>query len=131
PLAQGVLTGKYHPGQAVPEGSRATDQKGGGGRFIQRFLTDEILTAVQSLEPLAAERNLTMAQMGLAWVLHNDAIAAALIGASRPEQIAENVKASGVELDEEAMNAIDAALAPVAVTDPAETDHVSPRHRLV
>ena len=131
PLAQGVLTGKYRPGAAVPEGSRATDHKGGGSSFIEHFLTEDILRAVQRLEPIAAEEGLTMAQLGLAWVLHNDAVAAALIGASRPEQVSENVHASGVLLDDDTVSAIDEVLAPVAITDPSETEKVSPRHRLV
>ncbi len=131
PLAQGVLTGKYAPGAPVPEGSRATDQKGGGGTFIRRFLHDDILAAVQRLRPIADEVGVSMAQLGLAWILHNDAIAAALIGASRPEQVAENVAASDVHLDDATVDAINQILGPVAVTDPAETSTVSPKARLV
>ncbi|MGR6741017.1 aldo/keto reductase family protein [Microbacterium arborescens] len=128
PLAQGVLTGKYQPGQPVPEGSRATDEKS-GANFIKRFLNDEVLTAVQKLKPIADEAGLTVAQLSLAWVLHNENIAAALVGASRPEQLEDTVKASGVKLEQSAYDAINDALAGVAVTDPAETDKVSPKTR--
>ncbi|APF34249.1 aldo/keto reductase [Microbacterium sp. TS-1] len=128
PLAQGVLTGKYQPGQPVPEGSRATDEKS-GANFIKRFLNDEVLTAVQKLKPIADEAGLTVAQLSLAWVLHNENIAAALVGASRPEQLEDTVKASGVKLEQSAYDAINDALAGVAVTDPAETDNVSPKTR--
>ncbi|MET3468585.1 aldo/keto reductase family protein [Microbacterium sp. 1262] len=128
PLAQGVLTGKYQPGQPVPEGSRATDEKS-GANFIKRFLNDEVLTAVQKLKPIADEAGLTVAQLSLAWVLHNDNIAAALVGASRPEQLEDTVKASGVKLEQSAYDAINDALGGVAVTDPAETDTVSPKTR--
>lgn len=128
PLAQGVLTGKYQPGQPVPEGSRATDEKS-GANFIKRFLNDEVLAAVQKLKPIADEAGLTVAQLSLAWVLHNENIAAALVGASRPEQLEDTVKASGVKLEQSAYDAINDALAGVAVTDPAETDNVSPKTR--
>lgn len=128
PLAQGVLTGKYQPGQPVPEGSRATDEKS-GANFIKRFLNVEVLTAVQKLKPIADEAGLTVAQLSLAWVLHNENIAAALVGASRPEQLEDTVKASGVKLEQSAYDAINDALAGVAVTDPAETDKVSPKTR--
>ncbi|RKE64266.1 aldo/keto reductase family protein [Microbacterium sp. AG238] len=128
PLAQGVLTGKYQPGQPVPEGSRATDEKS-GANFIKRFLNDEVLTAVQKLKPIADEAGLTVAQLSLAWVLHNENVAAALVGASRPEQLEDTVKASGVKLEQSAYDAINDALAGVAVTDPAETDKVSPKTR--
>ncbi len=130
PMAQGVLSGKYLPGQPVPEGSRATDEKG-GDRFIQRFLDDDVLTAVQKLKPVAEQAGLTMPQLAIAWVLQNPNIAAALVGASRPEQLDDSVKASGVTLDSDTMAAIDAALAPVAVTDAEETYSVSPKTRVV
>jgi aryl-alcohol dehydrogenase-like predicted oxidoreductase len=112
----------------VPEGSRATDEKS-GANFIKRFLNDEVLTAVQKLKPIADEGGLTVAQLSLAWVLHNENIAAALVGASRPEQLEDTVKASGVKLEQSAYDAINDALAGVAVTDPAETDKVSPKTR--
>ena len=125
PLAQGVLTGKYQPGQAPPEQSRATSQE--GSAFIARWLDDDVLTAVQKLAPIAAELDLSMGQLALAWVLDNDNVSAALIGASRPEQVAENVKASGVKLDADVKGRIDAILADVAITDPAMTK--SPKAR--
>lgn len=131
PLAQGVLTGKYLPGAPVPAGSRATDEKGGGKQFISRFLNEETLTAVQRLRPIADDLGISMAQLGLAWVLDNENVAAALIGASRPEQIAENVKASGITLTSDVKAAIDSALADVVVTDPELTAEVSPKARLV
>uniref|UniRef100_UPI0025E64F01 aldo/keto reductase n=1 Tax=Microbacterium sp. TaxID=51671 RepID=UPI0025E64F01 len=130
PMAQGVLSGKYLPGQSAPEGSRATDSKS-GARFMSSFMTEEILTAVQNLKPVAEQAGLTMPQLAIAWVLQNPNVAAALVGASRPEQLEDSVKASGVVLDAEVLAAIDAALAPVAVTDPQHTYTVSPRGRLV
>src|ERR1700709_1867387 len=96
PIAQGVLTGKYQPGQPPPAGSRATDES--GANFIQRFMNDDVLTRVQALRPIAESLELTLAQLAVAWVLQNDNVASALIGASRPEQVAENVKASGVKI---------------------------------
>ena len=96
PIAQGVLSGKYKPGQAPPEGSRATDEKGGAD-MIKRFMEDDVLERVQQLEPVAKELDLSMAQLAIAWVLQNDNVAAALVGASRPEQVTENVKAAGVQ----------------------------------
>ncbi|CAI9391249.1 aldo/keto reductase family protein [Microbacterium sp. T2.11-28] len=128
PMAQGVLSGKYLPGQPVPAGSRATDEKS-GANFIQRFLDDDVLTAVQKLKPIAEEAGLTMPQLAIAWVLHNPNVAAALVGASRPEQLEDSVKASGVVLDDDTKAAVDAALAPVAVTDVEQTYTVSPKGR--
>lgn len=128
PMAQGVLSGKYLPGAPVPEGSRATDEKS-GANFIKRFLRDDVLTAVQQLKPIAQEAGLTLPQLAIAWVLQNPNVSAALVGASRPEQLKDSVQASGVVLDAEVKAAIDAALAPVAVTDPALTDEVSPKSR--
>lgn len=119
PLAQGVLTGKYLPGRAHPEGSRATSAEGTG--FVSGWLRDEVLEAVQKLRPIAAAQNLTLSQLGLAWVLQNPAVSSAIIGASRPEQIAENVKAVGVELDPEVMAQIDSVLAAVIISDPKHT----------
>jgi len=130
PMAQGVLSGKYLPGQPVPAGSRATDEKSGAD-FIKRFLTDDVLTAVQNLKPIAADNGLTMPQLAIAWVLQNPNIAAALVGASRPEQLADTVKASGVKLDSDTMAAIDAALGSVVNSDPEDTYSVSPKSRLV
>jgi aryl-alcohol dehydrogenase-like predicted oxidoreductase len=128
PMAQGVLSGKYLPGQPLPEGSRATDEKS-GAQFIQRFLRDDVLTAVQGLQPIAEDLGLTMPQLAIAWVLQNPNVAAALVGASRPEQIASNVAASGVVLEADTMAAIDAALGDVVVRDSALTDEVSPKSR--
>ncbi|GAA4043210.1 aldo/keto reductase family protein [Nonomuraea soli] len=125
PIAQGVLTGKYLPGQAPPEGSRATSEAGGG--FINRMLTDEVLTRVQELKPIAADLGLTMAQLAVAWVLQNPNVASAIVGATRPEQVRDNVKASGVKLDSEVLKKIDAILDPIVERDPAKT--VSPATR--
>ena len=121
PVAQGVLTGKYLPGQPAPEGSRGTDAKG-GARMIGSFLEDQtILERVQGLRPVADELGLTMAQLAVAWVLQNDNVAAAIIGASRPAQVAENVKASGVTIPAELLARIDEVLGDSVVRDPAET----------
>ena len=127
PLAQGALTGKYQPGAEPPAGSRATDEKGGGAQFVQRFLRDDVLQRVQQLAPLADEAGLSMAGLAVAWVLQNDNVAAAIIGASRPEQVVENVKASGVRLDAELLKRIDEILEPIAETDPRRTE--SPKQR--
>ncbi|MGP5128452.1 aldo/keto reductase, partial [Brachybacterium tyrofermentans] len=127
PVAQGILTGKYKPGAEAPEGSRARDEKGGAD-MIKRFLDDPVLEAVQRLEPIAAELDLTMAQLAVAWVLSNDNVAGAIIGASRPEQITENVKAAGVTLDADVKARIDGVLGDIPETDPAKT--VSPAQRL-
>jgi aryl-alcohol dehydrogenase-like predicted oxidoreductase len=125
PIGQGALTGKYLPGQAAPAGSRATDASGSG--FIKGFLTDEILSRVAELRPVAEQAGLSMAQLAVAWVLQNPGVSAAIVGATRPEQVRENVKASGVRLDEEVMRRIDDVLAPVIERDPALT--VSPPAR--
>jgi aryl-alcohol dehydrogenase-like predicted oxidoreductase len=125
PIAQGVLTGKYTPGAAPPADSRATDPS--GSSFIKRWLEDETLEAVQQLEPLAAEAGLSLAQLAVAWVLQNPNVSAALIGATRPQQVRENVKAAGVRLEPGLMSRIDEALGQVIVRDPART--VSPPSR--
>lgn len=129
PIAQGVLTGKYKPGEQPPAGSRATDEKGGAD-MVKRFMNDDVLTRVQKLSPIADEAGLTMAQLAVAWVLQNDNVAAALIGASRPEQVGENVKAAGVELAPEVMSAIDDALGDVVVRDPGMTAETAPKTRV-
>ncbi|GAA2711361.1 aldo/keto reductase family protein [Micromonospora olivasterospora] len=126
PMAQGVLSGKYLPGQPPPAGSRATDEKS-GANFIARFLTDEVLTRVQQLRPLAEQAGLTMPQLAVAWVLQNPNVASAIIGASRPDQVHDNVKAAGVKLDADLLKAIDAIVDPVTERDPAKT--VSPARR--
>ncbi|WP_322747388.1 MULTISPECIES: aldo/keto reductase family protein [unclassified Frankia] len=116
PVAQGVLTGKYLPGAPRPEHTRAVSEAGSG--VIRRLLRDEILARVQDLLPVAADVGLSPAQLAVAWVLQNDNVASAIIGASRPEQVEENVKASGVKLDQEILAWIDAVLSDVIVTDP-------------
>jgi aryl-alcohol dehydrogenase-like predicted oxidoreductase len=127
PLAQGVLTGKYRPGQPPPAGSRATDEKS-GANFIRRFVeNDELLQRVQDLRPVADDLGLSMAQLGLAWVLQNDNVAAAIIGASRPEQVHDNVKAVGVRLSPDVLAKIDEVLGDLVVRDPSKT--VSPPSR--
>jgi len=128
PLAQGVLTGKYQPGQAPPKGSRATDEKG-GANFISRLMKDDVLSRVQLLKPIADDAGLSLAQLGVAWVLANDNVAAAIIGASRPEQIIENVEAAGVVLEPELLARIDEALGDVVVRDPGLTAANSPVKR--
>ncbi|QSR29017.1 aldo/keto reductase [Nocardioides sp. S5] len=130
PMAQGVLSGKYVPGQPLPEGSRATDDKGGAD-MISRFMNDDTLSAVQDLKPIAEDCGLTMAQLSIAWVLQNDNVAAALVGASRPEQVADNVKAAGVKLDADVMKRIDDALGSVVISDPAKTAEGAPKGRVV
>ncbi len=128
PIAQGVLTGKYQPGAAPPPGSRATDEKGGQDT-IKRFMTDDVLARVQKLRPIAEELDLTMAQLAVAWVLSNDNVAAALVGASRPEQVHENVKAAGVVIPADAMQRIDDALGDAVVSDPDMTARNAPQLR--
>ncbi len=129
PIAQGVLSGKYQPGQAPPEGSRATDEKGGAD-MIKRFMEDDVLGRVQDLKPVADELDLTMAQLAVAWVLQNDNVAAALVGASRPEQVTENVKAAGVKIPDELMAKIDDALGDVVEKDPDKTEDQTPKTRV-
>jgi aryl-alcohol dehydrogenase-like predicted oxidoreductase len=124
PIAQGVLTGKYLPGQAPPSGSRATDEKGGAD-MISRWLEDDVLERVQQLKPIADGVGLSLAQLAVAWVLQNDNVSAAIIGASRPEQVTENVKAAGVTMDDDTLRAIDDIVGPVVMSDPALTK--SPR----
>ena len=128
PIAQGVLSGKYRPGEALPAGSRATDVKG-GAETIKRFITDDVLTRVQALRPIADELDLTMAQLAIAWVLTNDNVAAALVGASRPEQVRDNVKAAGVSLPQDVLTRIDEALGDAVTTDPSLTAKNAPQQR--
>jgi aryl-alcohol dehydrogenase-like predicted oxidoreductase len=129
PIAQGVLTGKYLPGQQPPEGSRAADDKGGAD-MIARFMRDDVLTRVQGLAPVAEEAGLTMAQLAVAWVLQNPNVASALVGASRPEQVAENVKAAGVTLESGLMARIDEVLGDIVERDPARTQENAPQQRV-
>jgi aryl-alcohol dehydrogenase-like predicted oxidoreductase len=126
PVAQGVLTGKYKPGQALPPGTRATDTKGGAD-MIKRWMSADVLTGVQKLQPIADEVGLTMAQLAIAWVLQNPDVAAAIIGASRPDQVAANVKASGVTLSAETLASIDDAIGSLAERDPALTQSPATR----
>ncbi|MGQ7296092.1 aldo/keto reductase family protein [Quadrisphaera sp. KR29] len=128
PVAQGVLTGKYLPGQQPPEGSRATDTKG-GAQMISRWMRDDVLAAVQELKPVAADLGLSMAALAVAWVLQNDNVASAIIGASRPEQVTDNVKASGVRLPAEVMAKVDELLGDVVASDPALTAASAPKKR--
>jgi len=126
PIAQGVLTGKYKPGEPHPSGSRATDQSGGAD-MISRWMRDDVLERVQQLVPIADEAGLSLAQLAVAWVLQNPNVSSAIIGASRPEQVTENVKASGVKLEVEALKRIDEIFEGVIERDPAKT--VSPPKR--
>ncbi|MEV4054504.1 aldo/keto reductase family protein [Amycolatopsis sp. NPDC049688] len=120
PIAQGVLTGKYKPGQDYPAGSRATDEKG-GANMVARFLDETVLKRVAELEPLAQQAGLSLAQLAVAWVLQNPNVASAIIGASRPEQVHENVKAAGQKLDADLLTAIDDVLGDVVERDPSLT----------
>ena len=120
PLAQGVLTGKYLPGRPAPEGSRGADEH--GHRVVERWLRDDVLERVQRLVPLAEEAGLTLPTMALAWVLQNQNVSAAIIGASRPEQVTQNAAASGVTLDADLLAAIDEVLEPVIERDPTRID---------
>jgi aryl-alcohol dehydrogenase-like predicted oxidoreductase len=126
PIAQGVLTGKYRPGQAPPPGSRATDEKG-GANFVRGFLRDDVLERVEQLRPVAADCGLSMAQLAVAWVLQNANVSAAIIGASRPEQVTENVQAAGVRLEDDVLKRIDEILDPVVERNPAKTVSPNPR----
>jgi aryl-alcohol dehydrogenase-like predicted oxidoreductase len=128
PIAQGVLSGKYLPGQPAPAGSRATDEKGGAD-MIKRWLADDVLTRVQELAPIAGDLGLTMAQLAVAWVLQNDNVSAALVGASRPEQVSENVKAAGVTIPDDAMKRIDEVLGDAVTRDPAIVARSTPQRR--
>jgi 1-deoxyxylulose-5-phosphate synthase len=113
PLAQGALTGKYKPGQDPPRGTRAASSQMGWS--MDRFRDDDVLEAVQRLVPIAEGLGITMAQLALAWVLRQDDVASAIIGASRPEQVEENAAGSGIELDDATLRAIDEAVADVIV----------------
>ncbi len=125
PMAQGVLTGKYLPGQQPPAGSRATTAQ--GKDMIEDYLADNILARVQGLRPLADDAGLSMAQLALAWVLQNDNVAAAIVGASRPEQVKDNVGAAGVRLEPALMAQIDTVLGDIVERDPSKTESPDPR----
>ncbi|MFM8522817.1 MAG: aldo/keto reductase family protein [Actinomycetota bacterium] len=126
PIAQGALTGKYLPGKKPPAGSRATDKKG-GANMISRWMRDEVLIAVQNLKPIADANGLTLAQLAVAWVLQNPNVSSAIIGATKPSQIKENVKASGVKLDASTMKQIDQVLGALPEKDPTKTVSPNPR----
>ncbi|MGI8901690.1 MAG: aldo/keto reductase family protein [Nocardioides sp.] len=126
PIAQGVLTGKYKPGQDHPAGSRANDEKGGAD-MVARWLDDDVLDRVQKLQPVADEAGLSLAQLAVAWTLQNSNVSAAIIGASRPDQVTENVKAAGVKLEDDLMKKIDEVLEGAIERDPAKTQ--SPKER--
>jgi aryl-alcohol dehydrogenase-like predicted oxidoreductase len=126
PIAQGVLTGKYQPGQAPPQGSRATDEQGGAD-MIKRYLDDDVLRSVQELKPVADEAGLTLAQLAVAWTLQNPNVSAAIIGASRPEQVHDNVQAAGVVLEDALLKRIDEVLGDHVQRDAALTK--SPKQR--
>jgi aryl-alcohol dehydrogenase-like predicted oxidoreductase len=125
PIAQGALTGKYLPGGELPSGSRANDPT--GSSFIRNYLTEPILSRVQQLKPVADEAGMSLAQLAIAWTLQNPNVSAAIVGATRPEQVRENVRAAGVRLGQDALRRIDDVLGPEIVTDPAMT--ASPRLR--
>jgi aryl-alcohol dehydrogenase-like predicted oxidoreductase len=120
-----VLTGKYKPGQEPPPGSRASG--GESASIIERWMRDDVLHAVQRLAPIARDMDLTLSQLAIAWVLTNPNVAAAIIGASRPEQIDENVKAAGITLPDDVMSAIDYALGDLVINDPSLTKSPNPR----
>lgn len=121
PIAQGVLTGKYQPGAPPPEGSRATDDRGGGAGFVKRWLRDDILTRVQEVVALAREAGISPAQLAVAWVLRNPNVGSAIVGATRPEQVVDNVGASGLTLDDDLVAKVEAILEPVVERDPSRT----------
>ncbi|MGG6238383.1 aldo/keto reductase family protein [Nodosilinea sp. AN01ver1] len=110
PLAQGVLTGKYKPGAAPPADSRAANDNMNG--FMQDLRSDRVLSAVQTLQPLADQLNISMAQLALAWILRDRRVSAAIVGASRPDQVADNAAASGITFDEPMLREIDMVLGP-------------------
>ena len=126
PIAQGVLTGKYLPGKKAPVGSRAGDKKG-GANMISRWMREEVLTAVQNLKPIADSLDLTMSQLALAWALANTNVSAVIMGGTKPAQVKENVKASGVKLSKEVMTQIDRVLGSLPETDPAKNESPNPR----
>jgi aryl-alcohol dehydrogenase-like predicted oxidoreductase len=130
PIAQGVLPGKYKPGEQPPQGTRATDTNGGAD-MIKRWMADDVLTRVQDLAPIASDLGLSMAQLAVAWVLQNDNVSAALVGASRPEQVTENVKAAGVRIPDDVMKSIDEALGDVVTRDPSVVAQSTPAERVV
>ena len=125
-MAQGVLTGKYLPGKKPPAGSRATDKKS-GAEMISRWMKDDVLSAVQKLVPIAQSLDLTMGQLALAWALANENVTSVIMGATKPKQVKDNAKASGIKLSEQVLKAIDEALGNVATRDPNLTESPKPR----
>ncbi|TMK38454.1 MAG: aldo/keto reductase, partial [Actinobacteria bacterium] len=116
PLAQGVLTGKYKPGEQPPSDSRAASEAMGWA--MDRYLSDEVLRAVQRLAPIAEGAGITPVEMALAWVLREENVASAIVGASHPEQVHSNAEASGIELTRDVLDAIDEALDEVVISEP-------------
>lgn len=123
PLAQGILSGKYTPDRPIPEGSRAASTAGSPffDKLVGQWLQKEVLQVIERIKPLAQEAGLTLPQLAVAWVLQNQHVSSAIIGASNPEQIKENVKAAGVKLDTQIMQQINHLLAGVAEFDPKKT----------
>jgi aryl-alcohol dehydrogenase-like predicted oxidoreductase len=119
PIAQGVLTGKYVPGEPPPEESRAAHES--AGQPLRSRMSDDVLARVQHLKPIAEQVGLSLAQLAVAWVLANPAVSSAIIGASRPDQVSENVKASGQKLSADVLAKIDEVLDPVVERDPGRT----------
>ena len=126
PLAQGLLSGKYLPGKKPPAGSRASDKKVGSG-MVANWMKDDILQAVANLRPIADAHGITMSQLALAWALSHSNVSSVIMGASKPSQVKENVKASGIKLDAQTLASIDSALGDIPETDP--TKNVSPNPR--
>ena len=126
PMAQGVLTGKYLPGVKPPAGSRATDKKS-GAEMISRWMKDDVLTAVAKLAPIAQSLDLTMGQLALAWALANKNVSSVIMGATKPKQVKDTAKASGVKLDSATLKAIDDVLGKVVARDPNLTESPKPR----
>jgi aryl-alcohol dehydrogenase-like predicted oxidoreductase len=125
-MAQGILSGKYLPGQPPPAGSRATDELS-GKNFIARWMNDDVLTKVQLLKPIAQQAGISMAQMSIAWVLQNKNVATAIVGATRPDQLDDNVKAAGIVLDADTLKAIDKVLGGIIISDPRKTESPNTR----
>ena len=126
PIAQGVLTGKYLPGKKAPAGSRASDTKG-GANMISRWMRDEVLEAVQNLKPIAESVDLSMSQLALAWALNNKNVSSVIMGATKPSQVKENVKASGVKLPDSVLEEIDRVLGTLPEKDPAKNESPASR----
>jgi aryl-alcohol dehydrogenase-like predicted oxidoreductase len=120
------LTGKYLPGKKAPIGSRASDKKG-GANMISRWMRDEVLEAVQKLKPIAESVELSMSQLALAWALNNPNVSSVIMGATKPTQVKENVKASGIKLPAQVLKQIDQVLGNLPETDPAKNESPASR----